>query len=162
MGDLVKRERITSGYDEERQTFIADTAKLEKRLQQSIKQQDGNVVVDGHYATSVIPKTQVTKVFVLRCHPEKLEQQMETRGFKGTKLWENLAAEILDVCLYDAIMNVGIEKVCEVDITNKTVDETVSKILSVLDGKKNCMAGTVDWIGELERENSLDLYLKHL
>jgi len=97
---------------------------------------------------------------VLRCHPQQLKEQMQRRGFKGTKLWENLAAEILDVCLYDAIMNLGIEKVCEIDTTNKTVEDTVNEIQSILDGQRTCTVGITDWLGKLERENILDQYLK--
>lgn len=161
LADVVKREKVTSGYDRTRRTLIADTNKLAKRVQQIIKQHECDIVFDGHYATAVILKAQVTKVFVLRCHPQQLKQRMEKRGFKGKKLWENLAAEILDVCLFDAIMNAGIEKVCEIDTTNKTVDETVNEILSVFTGKKKCTVGIVDWLGKLEKENILDRYLKH-
>lgn len=160
MADLVKRERLTTGYDKKRRTLIADTNKLAKQLQQIIKQQKGNVIIDGHYAASVIPKTQVTKVFVLRCHPQQLEQQMKQRGFMGTKLRENLAAEILDVCLYDAIMNVGIEKVCEIDATKKSVDDVVKEIVSILKKEKTCTVGIVDWLGKLEKEHSLNHYFK--
>jgi len=160
LAEIVKREKLTSGYDELRQTLIVDTNKLAKRVEQIIKQQKDNVVIDGHYASAAIPKAQVTRVFVLRRHPQQLKEQMERRGFKGTKLWENLTAEILDVCLYDAIMNVSIEKVCEIDTTNKTVEDTVSEILSILNGKKRCAVGITDWIGKLEKENSLDQYLK--
>jgi len=161
LADIVKRERLTSGYDRRRRTLIADTTKLARRVQQILKKQKGDVIIDGHYATAVIPKTQVAKVFVLRCHPEQLKQQMGRRGFGGAKLWENLAAEILDVCLYDAIMNVGSEKVCEIDATNQTVEDIVNEIVSILNGKKKCTAGIVDWLGKLEEENSLDQYLKH-
>ena len=162
LAEIVKRERLTSGYDKKRQTWIADTSRLAKRLQQKIKQEKTNVIIDGHFASAVIPKAQVTRVFVLRRHPQQLKEQMERRGFKGAKLWENLAAEVLDVCLCDAIMNVGIEKVCEIDTTNNTVEDTVNEILSILDGNKLCTVGTVDWLGTLEKENSLDQYLKHL
>lgn len=161
LAELVKHEGLTSGYDRTRGTLIADTDKLAKRVQQVIEEHEGKIIIDGHYALDVVEKTQVSRVFVLRRHPEQLKEQMENRRFKGAKLWENLAAEILDVCLYDAIMNVGVEKVCEVDTTNKTVDEVVHEILSVLSGKKECNAGMIDWLGTLERENSLDQYLKH-
>jgi len=160
LADMVKREKLASGYDKRRQTLIADTNKLAKHVQQIIKQHENHVVIDGHYAPSVIPKEQVTSVFVLRCHPQQLKEQMEKRGFKGTKLWENLAAEILDVCLYDAITNVGMEKVCEVDTTSKAIDDIVDEILSILNRKGMCTVGITDWIGKLEKENSLDRYLK--
>jgi len=160
LADIVKREKLTSGYDTQRRTLVADTNKLAKRVQQIIKQCEGAIIIDGHYAPTVIRKAQVTRVFVLRRHPQQLKQQMEMRGFRGTKLWENLAAEILDVCLYDSIMNVGIEKVCEIDTTNKTIEGTVNEILSILNGKKTCTVGITDWLGKLEEENSLDQYLK--
>ena len=160
LGDLVKRERLTSGYDKQRRTLIANTGKLAKRVQQIAKQHKGDVIIDGHYASAVIPKTKVTKAFVLRCHPRQLKQQMEKRGFRGAKLWENLAAEILDVCLYEAIMKIGIEKVCEIDTTNKTIDDIVNEILSSYRGKKECTVGSIDWLGRLEKEGILDNYLK--
>lgn len=160
LADIVKRENLTIGYDKQRRTLIADTSKVAKRVQQIIKQSEGDAVIDGHYAPAVIPKAQVTGVFVLRRHPKQLRRQMERRGFKGSKLWENLAAEILDVCLYDAIMKVGIENVCEIDTTSKAVKDTVDEILSVLNGKKKCTAGITDWLGVLESEKSLDQYLK--
>jgi len=160
LADLVKREKLTSGYDERRQTLIANTSKLAKRLQQIIRQQESDVIIDGHYATTVVPKALVTSVFVLRCHPRQLKQRMERRGFKGTKMWENLAAEILDVCLCDAIASIGAERVCEIDTTNRTVEDTVNEILCILNESKIRTVGIVDWLGRLEKEKSLDQYLK--
>jgi adenylate kinase len=162
VGELVKEEKITSGYDENRQTFIADTTKLAGRIQQIIAGTRKAVIIDGHYGTEVTPKGQLTRVFVLRCHPRQLRQRMEEKGFKGRKVKENLAAEILDVCLYEAIENVGTEKVCELDTTDKMPDAVVTEMMSVLKAKSRCLTGIVDWLGQLEMENSLDDYLKDL
>jgi adenylate kinase len=160
LADLVKRERLSSGYNRQRRTLLADTDELTKRVQQIVTQNRGDVIIDGHYATSVVSKREVSRVFVLRCHPQQLKQQMEKRGFKGAKLWENLAAEILDVCLYDAIKEMGPEKICEIDVTKKTVDETVEEIAAILRCDKECMVGIIDWLGKLEEESVLDQYLK--
>jgi len=85
---------------------------------------------------------------------------MEQRGFSGRKLWENLASEILDVCLVDAL-NVHEEgKVCELDVTGKSVEEVVSEILNVLGGHKECHVGIVDWLGRLESDGLLEEFLK--
>ena len=51
-------------------------------------------------------------------------------------------------------------KVCELDVTGKTVDENVAEILEVLEKRKKCYAGIVDWLGMLEQEGILDEYLK--
>ncbi len=160
LADVVKRERLSKGYDRRRRTLLADTDELTKRVQQIITQSQGDVIIDGHYATSVVSRKEVSRVFVLRCHPQQLKQHMEKRGFKSRKLWENLAAEILDVCLYDAIREIGLDKVCEIDITNKTIDETVEEISSILRCDKECIVGIIDWLGKLEEENVLDHYLK--
>ena len=160
IANLVKKQKITSGYDEKRQTLIADNERLAKRVQQIIAKTHKTVIVDGHYAADTVPKIQVTKVFVLRCHPKQLRQRMEERGFQGAKLRENLAAEILDVCLIDAIATIGLDKICEVDATDKTVDAMIKEIMSVLLKKKQCNVGVVDWLGQLEMEDCLDQYLQ--
>jgi adenylate kinase len=157
---LVRQERMASGYDKTRQTLIADIDRLAKKVQQIMSNTSKTLVVDGHYATDVVPAKHVTRVFVLRCHPEELRQRMNKRGFQGSKVKENLAAEILDVCLADAIANVGEDKICEIDTTHQTADAIVSRILSVLRDKKRCTVGVVDWLGRLEEEGSLDHYLK--
>lgn len=162
IGELVKKEKITSGYDENRQTLIADTAKLARRIQQTITGTRKTVIIDGHYGTEVTPKDQLTRVFVLRCHPKQLKQRMEEKGFRGAKVKENLAAEILDVCLSEAVENAGTERVCELDTTDKTPDAVVTEIMSILKTKRRCSTGIVDWLRQLEMENSLDQYLQDL
>jgi adenylate kinase len=162
LGELVTREKLSSGVDKTRGTLIADRVKLSRRVREIMKRQGMNldIIVDGHYATDIVPSKNVTKVFVLRREPEELRRLMEARGFKGRKLWENLAAEILDTCLYDAVKAVGLNKVCEVDVTGRKIEEIVSDIVSILDEKKRCTVGIVDWLGKLERENRLDEFLK--
>ena len=85
---------------------------------------------------------------------------MKRRGYNQAKQDENLAAEILDVCLVEALQKQEKQKICELDTTGKTADETLNEVLAVLNGKKQCYVGTVNWMGLLEREGKLDEYLK--
>jgi len=162
LGELVIEEKLSSGFDATRKTFIADRTKLRERVREIIKKHVGkqDVIVDGHYASDVVSFENITKLFVLRRHPRELKKLMVKRGFKGRKLWENLAAEILDVCLYDAIRAVGFDRVCEVDVTGKRSEEVAKEVILVLDGREQCTAGFVDWLGVLDREGRLDEYLK--
>ncbi len=160
VGEVVKKNNLTSGYDEKRQTLIADTTKVKKKVAQMMAGTRKTIIVDGHYAAGVLSKDQVTKVFVLRCHPEQLMQRMMERGFHGSKLKENLAAEILDVCLTDAIRDVGADKICELNTTGRTPEAVVDDILLILKSKKGCEVGVVDWLGQLEMEKSLEQYLQ--
>lgn len=162
LGELVAKEKLAVGVDKNRGSLIVDRAMLARRVREMIKLhgKSHDVIVDGHYATDVVSSKDVARVFVLRRHPEELRQLMEKRGFKGCKLWENLAAEILDVCLYDAVQAVGLDRVCEINVTGKGSEEVARDIVLVLNGKKPCSAGVVDWLGQLEREGQLDEYLK--
>ncbi len=124
---------------------------MEKRLKELItKSTEENVVVDGHYAVNVVPANLVNLVFVLRRDPVELRKLMEQSGFSEEKLNENLASEILDVCLVDALNIVGERKVCEVDATGKSVEDVTHEILLLLDNPGNCQVGIVDWLGKLE------------
>jgi broad-specificity NMP kinase len=45
-------------------------------------------------------------------------------------------------------------------VTGKANGEVVSHIVAILDERKPCTVGVVDWLGKLEQEKSLDEFLK--
>ncbi len=158
--DYAKTYGLTLGEDTERKTTIIDEEKMRIKLAQTIEaSENNNIIVDGHYAAAVTPTNLVNNVFVLRRNPKELKEFMLKCDFNNAKLNENLSAEILDSCLIEA-MQTQQGKVCELDVTGKTVDENVAEILSVLNGDKKCFVGVVDWLGLLESEGTLDEYLK--
>jgi len=155
MHDLIVEE------DENRKTYVVNEKKMRQKLTKIIDAaQKTTIVVDGHYAPAVVPKRYVTRVFVLRRNPVELRGFMQKRGFADTKLWENLASEILDVCLVEALQEYEKERVCEMDITGKTVEVVVNEILTFLDKNKKCSLGHVDWLDILEKDGLVDEYLK--
>ncbi len=155
MHDLIVEE------DENRKTYVVNEKKMRQKLTEIIDAaQKTTIVVDGHYAPAVVPKRYVTRVFVLRRNPVELRGFMQKRGFADTKLWENLASEILDVCLVEALQEYEKERVCEMDITGKTVEVVVNEILTFLDKNKKCSLGHVDWLDILEKDGLVDEYLK--
>jgi len=162
VGELIERERLYLGFDEERDTFIADTDKLSQRIKRLIDEVNSrDVIVVGHFAVDLLSPEKIHKVFVLRRHPEELKDVLESRGYMERKLWENLAAEVLDVCLCEAVESCGEKKVCEVDVTGRNFEEVVGEIISILEGRKSCKVGITDWLGRLEAEGRLNEYTKH-
>jgi adenylate kinase len=157
---LVKQEKLTSGVDKARKTLIVDMKRVSERVQDIIKRYEQDIIIDGHYSMNVLPAKNVHLAFVLRRDPEELKMTMETRDFKNRKLWENLAAEILDVCLWDAVRACGANKVCEINVTTKTIEEVAEEIVAVLEEKRKCRVGIVDWLGKLEKEERLNEFLK--
>jgi adenylate kinase len=158
--DYAKTYSLTLGEDKVRKTIIVDEEKMCKKLSETIDASaKNNIIIDGHFASAVTPTDLVTKVFVLRRNPKELKTFMEKCGFEEPKMWENLSAEILDICLVEALQAQP-GKVCELDVTGKTVEEVVDHIIDVLDKGKKCFSGIVDWLGMLEREGLTDQYLK--
>lgn len=158
--DFAKANGLTSGEDQQRNTTIIDEEKMRKKLTETINQTEkATVIVDGHYASAVVSSNLATHVFVLRRNPIELKEFMQKCKFSEAKLYENLSAEILDVCLVEALREQE-GKVCELDVTGKTVEETVNEVLAVLQEGKKCITGCVDWLGMLESEGLTDQYLK--
>lgn len=159
--ELALRENLILGKDEERGSLIVDENRMRRKTREIVENCDkSEVIVDGHYAVSVVPKELTTHVFVLRRDPVELRKFMEQCGFSKCKLWENLASEILDVCLCDALNVYEHERVCELDVSRKSVEEIVDEVLDVLNGSKECRAGAVDWLGKLESEGLLEEFLR--
>ena len=160
--ELVKTEKLITSVDEERKTLIADTEKVAEHIQETLLKANGTIIIEGHYAVDVMPKKDVSTVFVLRRDPRELESELEKRGYDEKKLWENLAAEILDVCLCDALSACGANKVCEIDVSGRTVEAVVEEMVLVLEKRKDCRSGIVDWLGKLESEGQLEKFLRKI
>jgi len=160
IGDLVKDEGLYTQVDRKRDTLVADMNQISKRINGIISNSSEMSIVEGHYAVDIVPLEAVSLVFVLRRDPKELLDILRKRGYGEEKVRENVAAEILDVCLYDAVDRCGVEKVCEVNVTGRTAEEVVNEVQQVLQGKKKRKIGTVDWLGKLNFEGKLDEYLK--
>lgn len=159
--ELAKQHNLVSGEDTARNTIIIDENRMCHKLSEMIDAtKNAYVIIDGHYAAAVAPKNKVTHIFVLRRNPVELKEFMVNCGFKDQKLWENLASEILDICLIDAMREQDEEKICEIDITDRTIEEVIRDILAILGNRKKCFVGGTDWLGMLEREGKVEEYLK--
>ena len=160
--ELVKKQKLFTSVDEERDTLIADTEKVEKYLQEILVNTKDTTIIDGHYAVNIVPTKHVNTVFVLRRDPRQLKTVLETRGYGTKKVWENLTAEILDVCLYDALSVYSSDKVCEIDLSDKTVEAVVEEASQVIKKKKACKQGIVDWLKKLENDGQIEEFLKNM
>jgi adenylate kinase len=157
---IADKEHLILEQDKARETGVIDDAKMKRTLKKLIAQTSTDIVIDGHYAAAVTPKKLSTHVFVLRRNPIQLREFMLKRGYSVAKQAENLEAEVLDVCLVEALQNQEKAKICEIDTTDKSVDDVLMDILAILEGKKRCCYGFVDWLSLLEREGRLGEFLK--
>lgn len=98
-----------------------------------------NAVVDGHLS-HFLP---VDLVVVLRLHPLRVAERLRGRGYPAKKLAENIEAELVDVCLVDALEEH--ENVIEVDTTGKDPEEVVKEVLELIKAGTKRRVGVVDW-----------------
>jgi adenylate kinase len=160
LGEIVKKEGLYTELDIKRDSLIVDMEKIVRRVDEQISDSKKDIIIEGHYSVDVVSPKKINVVFVLRRNPCELKGILKKRNYKEEKIIENLIAEILDVCLYEAIERCGIDKVCEFDVTGKDFSDVLKEILLVLNEKKGCRVGLVDWLGELESQGILGDYIK--
>ncbi|UCD96227.1 MAG: adenylate kinase family protein [Candidatus Bathyarchaeota archaeon] len=159
VNDVVAAEKLIIGADEARKTQIADIPRAARRIMEIVAETSGYVIIDGHYASELVEAKDLFMAFILRRDPVELQLILRKRGYDPSKVSENVASEILDVCLVDALQAYGKDKVCEIDCSSKDSTTIVEEIGSILNKRKKCRVGIVDWLTKLETEGTLDSLL---
>ncbi|WXG40071.1 MAG: adenylate kinase family protein [Candidatus Freyarchaeum deiterrae] len=158
LGELVEREGLYSGVDSDRYTKVADLDRLVPRVVKLIEEAGGRVIVEGHYA-DIVPSKFVDVAIVLRTHPEVLGRRLEAKGWSERKVRENVQAEILGSCTFDALEAYGGKNVYEIDTSNISEGETVSLAQRIIDEKPSeYRAGRIDWLSLLDADDQLEKY----
>jgi adenylate kinase len=133
--------------DEERDTAVVDLGALTASVQ-TLLEQGGEIILDGHYAHEVTPPGGARMVFVLRRAPWLLHGELLGRGYRAEKVWENLEAEIVGVCLSEALDRFGADHVCSLDTSDTPPEATLMSGLAALEGRG--AGDEVDWLGRPE------------
>ncbi len=134
---------LVIGTDARRKSKIVDVKKLKKETARL----KGNIILEGHL--SHFAKCDIC--IVLRTNPEELKERLKKKGWGRENIVENVEAEILDVCLKEAVDEQGIKKVFEVDTSGKEPEDVALEIKGILEGKNrgDHKPGKVDWTGYL-------------
>jgi adenylate kinase len=152
---------ITKKFDKKNNTYTIDEGLLSKRLKEIIIQHESDIILEGHF----IPKISGFKperVFVLRCHPRKIIDRLKKKKYSKRKIAENVAAEILDFCLKDAIQVFGKTKIFEIDNSKDKPNQITSLILRILEKKIQSKSKHIDWISKMEKDGNLQEILKYI
>jgi len=139
-----KEHNLICGFDKDRKSDIIDIGRMDRLLMKSMNPLE-TIILDGHISHLL---RSVSKIIVLRCHPDILKKRLEKRGWDKKKIMENIQAEILDVILCEAIENKSIEEVYEMDTSGKNIIEASSDISALIrsDFSDNTYRpGNTDW-----------------
>jgi adenylate kinase len=134
-------------FEENDDSNDIDVEKLGNILKQKISEE--NVIV-GHLAPYALRKNQVKIMIVLRRSPYDLIPVYKKREYSDEKIKENTGSEILGIITHDAISKFQ-EKVFQINVSGKTIPETVQKVIEMITGKVG--NEEVDWL-ELVRKNN--------
>jgi len=145
LSELVLREKLYIDYDEERKSFIINEEAVINKIKEIAKNnRDKIIIIDSHYG-EIVPKELVRKIIVLRLDPFILEKRLRSKSWNWNKVKENVAAEILGICTSNAIAEHGIDKVYEIDTSNKGIDEVIEEIMRILRGEGK-PGPRIDWL----------------
>lgn len=149
INELVDEKHLYTGIDEERGYKIVDLDALFNEMGEIIEWIDDpnkHIIVEGHLS-HLFEKSDI--VIVLRANPDVLRHRMETKGWKAVKIRENIEAEAIDVCSYEAFEIHG-DKVNEIDTSDIPPEHVADLIIDVINGVKRFPVGNVDFLDYLK------------
>ena len=147
--DINKIAKDSGLFEKNEDTNDVDIEKLEKILEQKISEK--NIIV-GHLAPYVLHKNKIKIMIVLRRNPYDLISVYKKRKYSDKKIKENTGSEVLGIIAHDAI-NKFQEKVFQINISKKTIPETVEKIVNLISSNKG--NEEVDWLELVKKNNDL-------
>lgn len=101
VNQVIKKNRLSEGYDKKRKCVIVDIKKLNRVLERIIKKSKESLVIDSHLSHFLSPKL-VDYVVITKTSLKKLKNRLKKRKYNKEKIDENLEVEIMNVCLNEA------------------------------------------------------------
>jgi len=146
---LVRTKELYTRVDKKRRTLVADERRLTSAVSKIVHENNNRcLVISTHFLGGYLPTRQVKYCFVLRLHPEKLRKRLASRRWSPSKIRENVEAELIGVCQFEAVALLGRKRVHEIDTTGKSSNKVLREVSNLVDGKKKDIgnAGVVDWL----------------
>lgn len=143
VNELAISHGFIEGIDYEKGYKIINIEKLSEYVYDMIKDSDGLLIFEGHI-THLLKGA--SKVIVLRLHPDELYSRLKLRNYSQSKINENMEAEALGVCSFEAYENYN-DCVVELDLTDLSLDESVDLVKRAINGEVSSPVGSVDFSG---------------
>ena len=146
LNEIIREEGFHEGRDETRDSLVADLDAVREHLNGR-----ENLLVESHLAHCF----DADRVVVLRCHPDELRRRLRERGEPDAKIEENAESEALDVVLAEAVDRHGMDRVYELDTTDRSPEEVAAEIEAVLADERDPKAGIVDFTDAIELDDGI-------
>jgi adenylate kinase len=156
---LLPRKGIDYTYDERRKTRIVSIRRLRSSLASLAGRTDRGLIIDSHIAFKITSSPRLQRVIVLRCNPAVLERRLKRKHWSKRKISENVLAEILDICLWNAVQNYGWRRISEIDTTDKRPSRVLQLAIRALKERKVRKQPKARWLSSLKHQRLLTHYL---
>ncbi len=147
LGVMVRKDRLHKGFDRSTQSYLIDEGRLRDRLIRYFADHAGNgLVIETHSVGPFLPRSRRMIALVLRLDPVVLYKRLKARGWSKRKTWENVEAEMIDVCLFESLRFLGTGRVYEIDTTGKTRSMVLKEALRILSSGRKWQVGRTNWL----------------
>lgn len=162
LSELITNENHQLGFDEKRETWVVNIKSLTPRLKEIIKnlkkKEDIDlIIIEGHFS-DIVPSKFIDYIIVLRCHPDELSKRLRERGYKKSKIKENVQAEILGDCISHLLEKKLKGPIIEIETSEGDFDNIAESLVSIMrndEGFERYALGNVDWLEELFKNDRL-------
>ena len=96
----IKKNKLSEGFDKEKDCLIMDEKKLIRFLVEKIKK-GKNLVIDSIFA-HLVPKKYVDLCIITTCDISELKKRLKKRKYYSKKIKDNLEVEIFDSFVIEA------------------------------------------------------------
>ncbi len=141
LNEEIKKHKLF--LSEEDDTKVADEKKVINHLNELCREKKRDILIEGHFSHIY---EDADKVVVLRCNPKKLKKRLSKRNYSRKKIKENIESEILDVCLSEAIEIHEIDKVNEIDTTERSIDQITNIAKLIFENKISKKPGSINYL----------------
>ena len=111
-------------------------------------------LVIGHLAQYVLDVAAVTRIIILRRNPYELETVYQKRRYSKPKTHWNMGSEILAIIALDTLVKFQ-KKAVEIDVSGKTVDESVRSVSAAITSNTKDSYANIDWLSLVEDRGDL-------
>lgn len=160
LNKLVDEKHLYTGVDIEKGYKVVDidaliqelrkiitTEKISYDENEEIPEEGPSIIIEGHLS-HYFPLADF--VIVLRTEPNILRDRLQKRDWEDPKIRENLQAEALDICTWEAYQTHG-SKVHEVNTSSITPEEAVDIIKMITSKEESLPPGNIDFSEFLKR-----------
>ncbi|GAB4306503.1 MAG: adenylate kinase family protein [Methanobacteriaceae archaeon] len=139
---LVNDKNLYNGYHKDKNFKIVDLDALCSEIEKIIaKNPDDILIFEGHLSHYI---KNADFVIVLRTNPKLLGERLKKRGYSSDKIRENVEAEAIDLCAFEAF-EIHRKKVNELDNSEIPPNKIVDMIIQVIEGEKDFGVGKIDF-----------------